>query len=93
MGKTRLFAVAVCAAAVLGLGGNAALAGEVNGNGKNTPIGAAPDNAPHASSICSFSGLNDEYYRDGDLSAPRTQHPAPGDLHGGDNACRGAKAR
>jgi hypothetical protein len=93
MRKTRLLAVAVCAAAVMGLGGNAALAGEVNGNGKNTPIGAAPDNDQHASSICSFSGLNDEYYRDGDLSAPRTQHPAPGDLHGGDNACRGAKAR
>ncbi len=93
MRKTRLLAVAVCAAAVMGLGGNAALAGEVNGNGKNTPIGAAPDNDQHASSICSFSGLNDEYYRDGDLSAPRTQHPAPGYLHGGDNACRGAKAR
>jgi len=89
MGKTRLFAVAVCAAAVMGMGANAALAGEVNGKGENTPIGAAPDNDLHAGSICSFSGLNDEYYRDGDTSAPRTQHPQPGDLHGSPNACQG----
>jgi hypothetical protein len=88
MGKKRLFAIAVCAAALLGMGGTA-LAGEVNGNGGNTPIGAAPDNDLHAGSICSFSGLNDEYYRDGDTSAPRTQHPAPGDLHGSPNACQG----
>jgi hypothetical protein len=60
MGKTRLFAVAVCAAAVMGMGASAALAGEVTGNGKPTPIGAAPDNDPHASSICSFSGQNDD---------------------------------
>jgi hypothetical protein len=89
MGKKRLCVIAVCAAAFMGVGANAALAGEVNGNGDNTPIGAAPDNDPHASSECSFSGLNDEYYRDGDTSQPRTQHPAPGNLHGGDNACRG----
>ena len=89
MGKKRLFAIAVCAAA-LGMGGTA-LAGEVNGNGGNTPIGAAPDNDLHAGSICSFSGLNDEYYRDGDTSAPRTQHPAPGDLHGSPNACQGGR--
>ena len=89
MGKRRLLAVAVCAAAVMGLGGNAALAGEVNGKGEYTPIGAAPDNDLHASSICSFSGLNDEYYRDGDTNAPRTQHPAPGDLQGSPNACQG----
>jgi hypothetical protein len=88
MDKKRLFAIAVCAAALLGMGGTA-LAGEVNGNGGNTPIGAAPDNDLHAGSICSFSGLNDEYYRDGDTSAPRTQHPAPGDLHGSPNACQG----
>jgi hypothetical protein len=56
--------------------------GEVTGNGDNTPIGAARDNDLHAHSICSFSELNDEYYRDGDTSAPRAQHPAPRDLHG-----------
>ena len=59
MGKKRFLAVAVCAAAVMGLGANAALAGEVTGNGKPTPIGAAPDNDLHAGSICSFSGQND----------------------------------
>ena len=89
MGKARLFAVAACAAIIMGVGASAALAGEVNGKGGYTPIGAAPNSAPHASSICSFSGLNDEYYRDGDTTAPRTQHPAPGDLHGSPNACQG----
>jgi hypothetical protein len=89
MGKKRLFAIAVCAAAVMGMGANAALAGEVNGNGKNTPIGAAPNDDLHAGSICSFSGLNDERYRDGDPLAPRTQHPGPGDLHGSPNPCQG----
>jgi hypothetical protein len=60
MGKTRLFAIAVCAAVITGLGANAAFAGEVTGNGKETPIGAAPETDPHASSICSFSGQNDD---------------------------------
>jgi hypothetical protein len=60
MGKIRIAAVAACAAALMGLGASAAFAGESTGNGKQTPIGAAPDNAPHASSICSFSGQNPE---------------------------------
>jgi hypothetical protein len=86
--KSRL--VAALCAVVFGLAtAGAAFAGEVTGNGDNTPIGAAPDNDLHAHSICSFSGLNDEYYRDGDTSAPRTQHPAPGDLHSSPNACQG----
>ena len=50
----RSFAVAVCAAAVLGVGASAALAGEVTGNGKPT---AGPE---HANSICVFSGKNDD---------------------------------
>ncbi len=88
MGKTRLFAVAVCAAAVMGMGAGGALAGEVKGHGNgNTPIGAAPDADPHAGSICSFSGQNDDPNEEG--AGGRVQHPAPGDLHGGDNACRG----
>ena len=46
----------------LSVGG--ALAGEVKGppgaeNLRHTPIGAAPDDDPHAASICSFSGLGD----------------------------------
>lgn len=86
--KSRL-AAALCAVAFGVVTAGAAFAGEVTGNGANTPIGAAPDNDLHAHSICSFSGLNDEYYRDGDTNAPRTQHPAPGDLHGSPNACQG----
>lgn len=59
MSKRSLLAVAVCAA-VAGLSAGPAFAGEVTGNGKQTPIGAAPDTDPHASSICSFSGQNDD---------------------------------
>jgi hypothetical protein len=58
MSKRVLLALAVCTA-VAGLCAGPALAGEVTGNGKPTPIGAAPDDDPHASSICSFSGQND----------------------------------
>lgn len=43
-----------------------ALAGEITGNGDSTPIRDFV-----AGSICSFSGLNDEYYVDGDLAAGR----------------------
>ena len=53
MSKRRLLAVATCAAAVMGIGANAALAGEVTGSGKN-----ADQN--QGKSWCSFSGLNDE---------------------------------
>ncbi len=58
-GTKSLLAVAACAAVVAAVGAGSALAGEVTGNGKLTPIGAAPDAVPHASSICSFSGQND----------------------------------
>ena len=51
---------ALCAVVIAALGAGSAFAGESTGNGKQTPIGAAPDNAPHASSICSFSGQNPE---------------------------------
>jgi len=61
MGKKRFLAVALCAAAVMGVGANAALAGEVKGHGNGeTPIGAALPTDPHASSECSFSGQNDD---------------------------------
>ncbi len=53
MGKKRLLAVAVCAAAVMGVGANAALAGEVTGSGTN-------EDQNQGKSWCSFSGLNDE---------------------------------
>ncbi len=54
MGRKRLLAAAVCAAAFAGAGASAALAGEVTGNGKPT---AGP---AHANSICVFSGRNDD---------------------------------
>ena len=52
MVKKMTFAVAICAAVVLGSGG-AAFAGERAGNGEPT---AGPD---HAKSLCVFSGLED----------------------------------
>jgi hypothetical protein len=51
------------AALFLCLSAGSLLAGEVKGppGGElpDTPIGAAPDDDPHANSICSFSGLGD----------------------------------
>ena len=54
MSKRSARAVAICAAAVMGFGANAAFAGEVTGNGKPTQGPA------HANSICTFSGQNDD---------------------------------
>ena len=59
----RLTVAIGTAALVLALSVGSALAGEVKGppGGEllDTPIGEAPDTDPHASSICSFSGLGD----------------------------------
>jgi hypothetical protein len=53
----RMLAVVVPAAAILGLGVNAALAGEVTGPPGG---GGKPTQGPiHANSVCSFSGQND----------------------------------
>jgi hypothetical protein len=54
MGNKRIVAVAVCAAAVMGVATGAASAGEITGNGKAT---SGPANA---NSICVFSGKNDD---------------------------------
>ncbi len=54
----RLFVVAVCSAAVMGLGANAALAGEVTGSGKK-------EGQNQGKSWCSFSGLNDRLEGEG----------------------------
>ena len=90
MSKTRLFAMAVCAATVMGIGANAALAGDITGKPGASKYIAGSDSAPiKGNSECAYSGLNDEYYILGDTSAPRTQHPTPGDLHGSPNACQG----
>jgi hypothetical protein len=60
---TRLAAAWVAATLLVCLSTAGVLAGEVKGppggGGGHTPIGAAPDNDPHAASICSFSGLGD----------------------------------
>ena len=72
MGKTRLLALAVCTAAVVGLGAGSAFAGEVKGP-PGTPCDADPATAlpacvhntnetgalDHANSACAASGLND----------------------------------
>jgi hypothetical protein len=90
MGRKRFLAVALCAAAVTGLGANTALAGDITGKPGASKYIAGSDSAPiNGNSECAYSGLNDEYYIGGDLSAPRTQHPLPGDLHGSPNACQG----
>src|SRR3954451_11198251 len=77
MGNTRLFALATCAAAVVGVGAGGALAGEVKG----PPTGGAPNTnyntaaTSHANSACVFSGLND--FQKGQPDKP-TQTPADG---------------
>jgi hypothetical protein len=65
MRKSSLLLAALCAV-VAAVGASSALAGETTGNfartGKETPIGKAPENDPHAASICSFSGQNPEVF-------------------------------
>ena len=62
----KTLVAAVVSAIVAAFAAGAAFAGEATGNfgttGKQTPIGAAPENAPHAHSICSFSGPNPERF-------------------------------
>jgi hypothetical protein len=81
----RVFASAVCAVAVAGLGAGAALAGEVQGppgtpgvaySGSGNRTGAPA----HSNSICSYNGLNDMDPNSGPidnvLQTPHTQgHP------------------
>jgi hypothetical protein len=85
MRRTLVLIAAFCAVALLAA--SSAFAGERGGSGKVT---GAPD---HAGSICAFSGLEDfETDRDVPIAPVQpgvVQHPAPGDLHGGDNPCRG----
>ena len=61
----RIFAVAVCAAAVTGLGAGSAFAGEITGNGKWI---AGKEEAPlHGKSACAYSGVNDNYVLGNDI--------------------------
>ena len=68
MRKTPWLLAVLCATAIAAVGATSAFAGESTGNfgrtGKVTPIGAAPDDSPHAASICSFSGQNPEAFLD-----------------------------
>ena len=97
MFKKTLMA-AVVAAFVAAFAAGAAFAGETTGNfgtshGKNnkeTPIGAATDEAPHASSICSFSGQNPElflpefvYDEDGNIVLDENGDPVSGGFEPG----------
>ena len=71
MGKKSL-AVAVCAAAVLGVGAGSALAGEVKGPPR-TDAGPSTDYTgarTHANSICAYSGLNDNPTSTNPLNPP-----------------------
>ena len=82
--KSRAAAL-FCVALVACVGAGTALAGEVTGNGDTLwtstvpcPPGEGPPGAEchtlNGASICAFSGLNDEYYLGGDLSASRVQN-------------------
>ena len=55
----RLLTFVIATALLLALGASAALAGEVTGNGKATPIAEY-----RAGSICSFSGQNDDPHQE-----------------------------
>ena len=76
MGRTRLFAVAACAAAVMAVGASAAFAGEVKG-----PPGAGNVRAkgvnPNAST-CAYSGLNDFVNGQTDRQTQTPKDAAPG---------------
>jgi hypothetical protein len=105
MRKTSLLIAALCAVVVAAFGAGSAFAGESTGNfartGKQTPIGLAPEDAPHAHSICSFSGQNPEAFldpSDPDFEPGRTQSwgqipkavrdTLPAEQHPG-NSCNG----
>jgi len=58
--RARFFAVAACAAVVVGVAASAAFAGEITGSGKGGPNGdGTPGGTLNASSACAFSGLED----------------------------------
>jgi hypothetical protein len=95
MGRRSLLAVAVCAAALSGVGASGALAGEVKG----PPTGSAPNTnetqgPAHANSACVFSGLNDNINGPiGEITQTPGNQGAPGapghGAPGFPNGCRG----
>lgn len=60
--KKRFAGVAVASLLAVGMAAGPASAGEITGNGKDTPIRDG-----RAASICAFSGLNDTYTGDPDV--------------------------
>ena len=64
----RLLTFVVAIAMLISLGASAALAGEITGKGKATPIAEY-----RAGSICSFSGQNDDPHEEGDFEDGRVQ--------------------
>ena len=95
MQTKSLFAAVACAAAVMGAGAGAALAGEAQGppgtpnvafSGSGNRTGAPA----HANSICAYNGLNDMNPDQGPISSfVQTPHNqgSPGDA--GHGACAG----
>ena len=76
--RSKALVAACCAVAVAAVAAGPALAGEVTGNGKTlwTSTISTPEgdfHTLHGKSLCAFSGQNDEYVLDGDITAPRTQ--------------------
>jgi hypothetical protein len=61
--RKAVAATAICAVA-LGVGPNAALAGEITGTGRSLKN---PDGTLNGTSACAFSGLNDTYSGDPDV--------------------------
>lgn len=84
MASKTLVAIALGLTAALGVGANAAFAGEVTGNGSSLK---EDDGTLHGASLCAFSGLNDGWF-EGDPERTqswgqipreeRDDHPSPG---------------
>ena len=81
--RTRSFAAAVCAIAIVGTSAGAAFGGEVKGPPGTPEVfgsGSEEDTAAptHANSICAFSGLNDFREKNGQIEvitqSPGTEH-------------------
>ena len=91
----KKFAVAICAAVVVGLSASAALAGEVQGppgtpGVANSGSGNRTGAPANANSICAYNGLNDMNPAQGPINSivqtPHTQG-SPGDA--GHGTCAG----
>src|SRR4051812_11789603 len=76
MRKRSLWALTACAAAVVGLGANTALAGEVTGNGKplwTNTTDPTLEHTLHGASACAFSGQEDDQFFGGPAASSHSQ--------------------